>query len=125
MLGEGATKKDQLTFQEDIAALATKIKQLNDAQSALTILNANAVTAGGETIGDAAALIADYNALKLSEKGLQSQINDITTLLESATGKFAEGAGNDTLVSDTMQETIETLKTANSTLTYFNDNYWI
>ena len=36
LLGEGATKKDQLTFQEDIAALATKIKQLNDAQSALT-----------------------------------------------------------------------------------------
>ena len=101
----------------DISALETKIGQLNAAQSALNILNTSASTTGGETIGDAAALIADYNALKLSETSLQSQINDITTLLSSATGKFAEGAGNDTLVSDTIQETIETLKTANSTLT--------
>ena len=101
----------------DISALETKIGQLNAAQDALTTLNANAVTAGGGTIGDAAALIADYNTLKLSEKNLQSQIDDITTLLGSATGTFAAGAGDNTLVSDTIQETIKTLKTANSTLT--------
>jgi len=101
----------------DISALETKIGQLNAAQSALNALDTSASTTGGETIGDAAALIADYNTLKLSENALQSQIDDITALLASTTGTFAAGEGVSSLVDDTIQETIETLKTANSTLT--------
>ena len=104
----------------NISALTTKITQLNAAQAELTALNASAVATGGATIGDAAALIADYNTLKNSKIELQAQINDVTTLLESATGTFENldgtSAKTSALLPDTIQPAIQNLKNAQSTL---------